>query len=376
MTDKALRLALLGRALRSEGVGTSLRDELDAAEALRVVDEEDRDEVCTALRIALKIPRAHFEVFDRLFGIFWDCEELSRRAVSPRRPRREPPAARRGRLLHWDPDARRMGDAPGSAADGDEPGYSPEPLLRRKRFDEAAWSARDLQAVERLLARIARRLATRPSRRMVRTRSRGRPDLRSSYRHALRTSGELLRLARRTRAIEEPRLVFLLDTSGSMDAHSRFLLAFVLALRRVAPRAEAFVFNTELVRVTRSLVPGKVRLTMDRLEASVPDWSGGTRIGESLETFVRSHLVRTVDAKTVVVVLSDGLERGDPALLADALRVIRRRARKVIWLNPLMGDSRYQPLARGMRAALPFIDHFASVHDVPSLERLIPHLVS
>ncbi len=376
MTDKALRLALLGRALRSEGVGTTLRDELDAAEALRVVDGEDRDEVSTALRIALKIPRAHFEVFDRLFGIFWGGEELPRRAVSPRRPRREPPAARRGRLLHWDPDARRMGDAPGSAADGDEPGYSPEPLLRRKRFDEAAWSARDLQAVERLLARIARRLATRPSRRMVRTRSRGRPDLRSSYRHALRTSGELLRLARRTRAIEEPRLVFLLDTSGSMDAHSRFLLAFVLALRRVAPRAEAFVFNTELVRVTRSLVPGKVRLTMDRLEASVPDWSGGTRIGESLETFVRNHLVRTVDAKTVVVVLSDGLERGDPALLADALRVIQRRARKVIWLNPLMGDSRYQPLARGMRAALPFIDHFASVHDVPSLERLIPHLVS
>ena len=376
MTDKALRLALLGRALRFEGVGTSLRDELDAAEALRVVDGEDRDEVCTALRIALKIPRAHFEVFDRLFGIFWDGEELSRRAVSPRRPRRDPPAARRGRLLHWDPDARRMGDAPGTAADGDEPGYSPEPLLRRKRFDDAAWSARDLQAVERLLARIARRVATRPSRRMVRTRSRGRPDLRSSYRHALRTSGELLRLARRTRAIEEPRLVFLLDTSGSMDAHSRFLLAFVLALRRVAPRAEAFVFNTELVRVTRSLVPGKVRLTMDRLEASVPDWSGGTRIGESLETFVRNHLVRTVDAKTVVVVLSDGLERGDPALLADALRVIRRRARKVIWLNPLMGDSRYQPLARGMRAALPFIDHFASVHDVPSLERLIPHLVS
>ena len=108
----------------------------------------------------------------------------------------------------------------------------------------------------------------------------------------------------------------------------------------------------------------------------MPDWSGGTRIGESLETFVRNHLIRTVDAKTVVVVLSDGLERGDPALLADALRVIRRRARKVIWLNPLMGDARYQPLARGMRAALPFIDHFASVHDVPSLERLIPHLVS
>ena len=376
MTDKALRLARLGRALRSEGVGTTLRDELDAAEALRVVDEEDREEVCTALRIALKIPHDHFEAFDRLFAGFWDGTELLARAVSFTRPRREPAAVRKGRLLHWDPDARRMGESTGDASEGDEPGYSPEPLLRRKRFDEAAWSARDLLALEKVLARMARRVATRPSRRLVRTRGRGRPDLRSSYRHALRTSGELLTLARRTRAIEEPRLVFLLDTSGSMDAHSRFLLAFVLALRRVAPRAEAFVFNTELVPVTRSLVPGKIRLTMERLEKAVPDWSGGTRIGESLETFVRSHLVRTVDAKTVVVVLSDGLERGDPALLADALRVIQRRARKLIWLNPLMGDERYQPLARGMRAAIPFIDHFASVHDVPSLERLIPHLVS
>jgi len=106
----------------------------------------------------------------------------------------------------------------------------------------------------------------------------------------------------------------------------------------------------------------------------VPDWSGGTRIGESLTTFVERHLQHCIDTKTIVVILSDGLDRGDPRLLAEAARLIRRRARKVVWLNPLLGDSRYEPEARGMRAALPFVDHFAAAHNVESLERLIVHL--
>jgi hypothetical protein len=265
----------------------------------------------------------------------------------------------------------------GSAAPaaGDPPGYSPEALLRRKPFDQD-WSGRDLVTMERLLARLARRLATRRSRRLVPTRGRGRADVRSSYRRALRTSGELVSLARRNRSVEEPRIAFLLDTSGSMDAHTRFLLTFLLALRRAARRAEVFAFNTELCYLTRSLAPGKVRLTLDRLSASVPDWSGGTRIGECLAAFCDEHLRRSPDGKTVVVVLSDGLDRGDPARLAEAVRRIQRRARTLVWLNPLAGDPRYAPAASGMRAALPFVDHFASAHDLRSLERLLPHLVA
>ena len=373
MRDVALGLARLGQALRAQGVDTSLRDELDGAEALGLVDREDREEVLTTLRIALRIPRSAFDTFDRLFATLWDGAPTLP-ALSTERPRAVA-AASAGRALHWDPERRRMGDAPDAGAEGEEPGYSPDALLRSKSFDES-WSARDLVTMERLLARLARRLSTRRGRRLVPTPGRGRADIRSSYRRALRTSGELLSLARRARAIEKPRLVFLLDTSGSMDAHSRFLLSFVLSLRRAAPSAEAFAFNTELVQLTRSLTPGKVRLTLDRLAASVPDWSGGTRIGECLAAFVREHLEGTVDSRTVVVILSDGLDRGDPTLLADALRTIRRRARKLIWLNPLLGDPRYEPTARGMQAALPCIDHFASAHDLASFERLLPHLAS
>ena len=376
MKDVVLGLAHLGQALRAHGVGTSLRDELDGAEALKRVDLDDREEVRRALRIALKVPRPAFETFHRLFAAIWEGDPAKAPEALPRRPR-EAPALPRGNPLHWDPDTRRMGEAPGATAEGERPGFSPEALLRRRPFDQIEWSGQELVTMERLLARLARRLATRKSRRLVPTpRRRGRPDLRASLRRALRTSGELLTLGRRIPAVEEPSLVFLLDTSGSMDAHGRFLLTFILSLRRGAPSAELFAFNTELVHLTPSLAPGKLRLTLDRIGAAVPDWSGGTRIGECLADFVERHLQRHVDQRTVVIILSDGLDRGDPARLAEAVREIRLRARKLIWLNPLMGDPRYEPATPGMRAALPFLDHFASAHDLESLERLIPHLAA
>jgi uncharacterized protein with von Willebrand factor type A (vWA) domain len=228
--------------------------------------------------------------------------------------------------------------------------------------------------MERVLARVAARLATRRSRRLVPDRAGRTPDLRRSLRRAVSTGGELVSLARRARAIEEPRLVFLVDTSGSMDAHARFLLAFVLALRRVARSIEVFVFNTELVRLTGRLGVGAPAL--DRLAASVPDWSGGTRIGECFGRFVEEHLSARVDRRTVVVVLSDGLDRGEPAELAAAMRAIAARARKIIWLNPLFGDPRYEPTARGMAAALPHVDELLPAHDLASLEALVPRLTA
>jgi hypothetical protein len=372
--DVPAALARLGGALRANGVGTGLREELDAASALLRVDLEDREEVRLALRIALRIPRAAFETFDQLFGVFWHGEAASAPSALPRRPR-EAPALPRGRPLQWNPDTRQMGDAPGTSAEGESPGWSPEALLRRRPFDQVEWSGPELVTMERLLARLARRLATRRGRRLVPTQKRrGRPDLRASFRHALRTSGEMVHLARRLAAVEQPRLVFLLDTSGSMDAHGRFLLTFILALRRGAPGAELFAFNTELVHLTPSLAPGKLRLTLERLGAAVPDWSGGTRIGECLAAFVERYARRFLDPRTVVIVLSDGLDRGDPARLAAAVRDIGLRSRKLVWLNPLLGDARYEPATPGMKAALPYIDHFASAHDLESLERLLPHL--
>jgi hypothetical protein len=201
-------------------------------------------------------------------------------------------------------------------------------------------------------------------------------DARRSFRSSIATAGEWLRLARRSRVTDEPELAVLCDTSGSMDAHARFLLAFALALKRVAPRTEVFAFNTSLVRLTRALSAGQIDSTLAKLAASVPDWSGGTKIGECLAEFVEHHASKHLSHRTTVVIFSDGLDRGNVALVADAMRAIRRRARRVLWLNPLLGDARYEPTARAMQAALPFIDRLVSAHNFDSLERVLPELTA
>ena len=372
--DVVERLARFAGRLRERGVGVCLSDEIDGAAALLLVDLADRDEVRYALRTTLKVRRSDWDTFDELFRGFWAAED------TPARPREQPARARsdrRGPLprLHWmQPIGVPEGEHGREAAAGDLPGYSADRLLRRKPFDD--WCADDLSAMERLLARLARRLASRPSRRLVPVRGRGRVDLRRSFRRAVGTGGEFLSLARRARAVEKPDIVLLCDTSGSMDPHTRFLLTFALSLTRVVRRCEVFAFNTSLTRLTLWLTPGKIGPTLDRLAAGVPDWSGGTRIGASLDEFVTRYLDTLVSAKTVVVVLSDGLDLDGPAVLAGAMRAIRAKARKVIWLNPLLGDPRYRPEARGMKAALPFVEHFVPAHNLESLERLLPLLAA
>ncbi len=378
--DVVERLARFAGRLRERGVGVCVSDEIDGAAALVLVDLGDRDEVRHALRAALKVRRSDWDTFDELFQDFWAAgggpERSERPARAPTRP--SPPRSdRMGPVPQWrwiqaiaPPVGERELETPG----GDLPGCSADVLLRRKPFDE--WSADDLPAMERLLARAARRLRCRPSRRLVPVRAGGRLDLRRSFRRAVGTGGEFLSLARRDRAVEKPDVVLLCDTSGSMDPHTRFLLTFALSLKRVVRRCEVFAFNTSLTRLTPWLTPEKIGPTLDRLAAGVPDWSGGTRIGGSLDEFVTRYLDTLVSAKTVVVVLSDGLDSDGPAVLAGAMRAIREKARKVIWLNPLLGDPRYRPEARGMKAALPFVEHFVPAHDLESLERLLPLLAA
>ncbi|HKK08229.1 MAG TPA: VWA domain-containing protein, partial [Gemmatimonadota bacterium] len=187
-------------------------------------------------------------------------------------------------------------------------------------------------------------------------------------RAAIRHEGELVRLARRVRREERPRIVLLCDVSGSMERYSRFLVRFVLALSR-ADDVAAFAFSTRLLR----LRPGRRARPAQAAEAlaeQMEAWPGGTRIGPSLESFVREHGRRLLGRRTVVVILSDGLDRGDPAPLARAMRALHRRARKVIWLNPLLESDSYEPEARGMKAALPYVDEFAPGHSLEALRDL------
>jgi len=362
------QLAKFAGALRSHGIRIGLGDEVDAGLALARVDLIDRDEVHRALLIAFKVPRDAWATFDRLFDEYWAGDIAPEPPVAPQAAFRD----HRG-PAQWQWDGQRVritiADGQQEVGDDEQPGYSAEPLLRQKPFDEL--STAELSAMERLVARLALRLATRRRRRLVPTRGRGVVDLRRSFREALGTEGELLWLARRTQALEEPRLVLLYDTSGSMDAYTRVLLTFALALRRVIKRVEIFTFNTALTRVTRVVAPARMAQTLERLAAAVPDWSGGTRIGSCLAQFVEGYSSAMVNRHTTVVIVSDGLDLGDTTLLTRSMEALRSRAGRIVWLNPLMGDARYRPTAAGMSAALPYVDHFAPAHNLESLEGLL-----
>jgi uncharacterized protein len=361
------QLARFAGALRGCGFRVGLSEEIDAAAALALVDLLDRSEVHRTLRIAFRLPRDAWDAFDRLFEEYWDGRRAPHHPALDQAMRSD----RRGPAQwRWDGQRVRL-EMPDERErpEGDTPGYSPLALLRRKPFDE--FSEDDLAAMERLVAQLAVRLATRRSRRLVPTPARGIVDLRRSFRRALASDGDFLKLARRARPLEEPSLVILYDTSGSMDAYTRVLLAFAFALRRVVRRVEIFAFNTTLVRVTRMIAPGKVLRSLESLSSGVPDWSGGTRIGACLAEFLAHHKDVRVDKNTVLVCVSDGLDQGDTDLLERSMRELKARAGKVIWLNPLLGDSRYRPECAGMRAALPYVDHFAPAHNLESLQGLL-----
>src|SRR5262249_40417850 len=260
--DLLTHLARFAGALRERKISVGLSDEIDAAGALTLVDLSDREEVRTALRIAMKSRRRDAEAFDSLFDLLW----RDRPAEVPVDPaaRRSPDRANAGRRIArapHPPEGETEMERP--QVEGEEPGYSPEALLRGKPFEEC--SPADLAAMEKLLARLALRLATRRSRRLVPVRGRGILDPRRSLRRALATEGEMLRFARRSRAVEEPRLVVLCDTSGSMDSHTRFLLTFLLSLAKTTRRTEIFAFNTALTRLTPWLSAGRIERALERL---------------------------------------------------------------------------------------------------------------
>jgi uncharacterized protein len=373
--DLVVHLARFAGALRAHGVDAGVGDEIDATNALTLIDLFDRDEVRRAFLVAFKIRPRDRAAFDATFDAFWNAGRADIRPMRPVPGRVATAAIRGGRAagdVHLAPgrdyDDRRPSDS-------GHPGYTPDAVLRRKPFEEC--SDRDLAGMERLLSRLTPRWAARRSRRLKPVRGqRGVPDLRRSFRRAVGTGGEMVRLAHRARALDEPRVVVLCDTSGSMDVHARFLLAFVLAFKGVAKKTEVFAFNTSLTRLTPWLSPGRITRTIERIAGDVPDWSGGTRIGESLMEFVVRYLPQVVSSRSVVVILSDGLDRGDTSLVASAMQAIRSKARRIVWLNPLAGDPRYEPTARAMAAALPFIDRLAPAHNLESLERLIPELAT
>jgi uncharacterized protein with von Willebrand factor type A (vWA) domain len=359
------------RLLRARGLSVTPAESQDAARTLAVVDLADRDEVRRALRTVLASRAEEFAAFDAAFDSFWGggsaplavsdpSQGAEAAAVEAHFPKAKDAAAE---LADWADLAEGEGEPVGL------PGVSDLEATLGKDF--SAFPADRLEDVERLARELARRLATRKSRRLKPSPRRGRVDLRRTMRLSL-TRGEPIELARRARKILKTNLVVLCDVSGSMDLYSRLLLQFLYALQNQLGRMETFVFSTRLTRITDELRARAYGAALAGLEG-VKDWSGGTRIGECLRAFVQDWR-RLLDRDTVTIILSDGWDTGDPAVLSEAMRAIHRRSGKVVWLNPLLGSPDYQPLTQGMMAALPHVDAFLPAHNLESLRALPRHL--
>jgi hypothetical protein len=358
-------IARFAARLRSHGIDLSLSDEVDGLLALQLVDIRTEEEVFLALRTALKVNRQHWSIFNLIFDQMWRHAESLTAFPEPRETERKTTGRVpfRFRPTERTPTRDEVGE---SNERNNAGGYTPEEQMRHKTFDEC--TSEDFVAMQQLLDRLARMLKTRYSRRRILAKR--------GFRGSLAFGGEMIELSKTTRAVELPHLVLLCDTSGSMDSHSRFLLMFALSLKKVAPRSETFAFNTRLTRLTHWLSPENVTSTVEQLARGVDDWSGGTRIGACLLEFTDSWLTQTVCSDTTLIILSDGLDQGDPDLLKEAMVRLRRRARRIIWLNPLMGDDRYRPEAKGMETALPYIHQLAPAHNLAALEAMLPLLAT
>jgi len=357
-----------GALLRRQGLPVTLLHVTDGVRALDHLDLADRNEVYLGLRAVFVGRPEDVATFDRAFDAFWraatEADSIAE-ALMPAVPDEAPAIERESPRESLALDA--WGDD--GADEGDEPLGVPAASEREAMAtqDFATFSADQLEAVYRLTVQIARRLARRISRRRRPSARRGRLDLRRTLRANL-TRGDLIDLRFRRRKRRKVRLVLLCDVSGSMDLYSRFLLQFLFALQSVFSRVETFTFSVHLTRITEHLRTRSYREVLRRLTA-VRDWSGGTRIGESLAEFNR-RWPGVVDRRTIVIILSDGWDTGDPETLAAELLRIKRRAGRVIWLNPLLGNPSYEPLTRGMAAALPLVDQFAAAHNLASLRAL------
>jgi uncharacterized protein with von Willebrand factor type A (vWA) domain len=353
------------RVLRAAGIDVPVGATLAFTEALGCVGMARRARVYWAGRATLVKRPEDIETFDRAFAAFWHRLEVEGEPAHD--PREDVVLALDVPFGDDDTgrDVEESVDVPMISVR-----WSPHEVLRHRDF--AAYTPSEFADARRLIADLRLVGALRPSRRRKpTTRRRGTPDLRRTVRRSLRAGGEPVQRAFSTPGTQARRLVLLLDVSGSMEpyarAFARFLHAAVVGRRRV----EAFALGTRLTRITRELSSRDPDAAIRAASHRVVDWSGGTRLGDNLREFNDTWGVRGMARGAVVVVLSDGWDRGEPAVLAEQMARLARVAYKVVWVNPLKASPGYAPLAQGMAAALPFVDDFVEGHSLAALEELV-----
>jgi uncharacterized protein len=355
------------RYLRTEGFRIAAAEEADALRTIEILEPyQEKTQLCLALKTILARSREQAERFDELFDYYFKqlekavdskvAEQEKQKDFKPKNNAEQQFIALRN-WLH------------GNNAQDEEitqHTYSANTVLGKKDF--AHLTEEEMQAVFELIQMLARRLAQQHNRRYKKDKN-GILDLRRTLRQNLRQGGEMLELLTKKRQKQRVQLVLICDVSKSMELYSRFLLQFAYAFQQVFKRIETFVFSTELIKTSEILRGCDFSKMLIELSENVPNWSGGTRIGESLRQFTEQHQ-RCLTSKTIVLIMSDGWDTGEVDVLGNAMQAIHKKAKKVIWLNPLAGNPNYEPNTACMEKAMPYIDVLSAGHSVESIKNL------
>jgi uncharacterized protein with von Willebrand factor type A (vWA) domain len=362
------------RFVRANGLGCGTQGTVGCVQALESVRTFDPDTFRFTLRAVLCASKDEWLSFDGLFAAFWG-EPENRPGIYAKNS-----AGRRFSALRLEnekispilsggfADSDREAEGEGKAA------FGASAVERLRKIDFSQVPQTDLAELERVSQRLLRRMSYRVSRRLRPAKCRDFVDLRKTIRRSIGRGGELIELSYKGRRRQRTRLVILLDVSDSMNLYSFFLLKFAYVLGRAAREVETFIFSTSLIAVSSLLRSKRLSDALETLSQTTTGWSGGTKIGGSLEEFNRLYARRLLSRKTIFVILSDGWDTGTPEVLAAELRKIKLSVSRLIWLNPLLGLEEYEPVTRGMSAARPYIDVFAPAHNLESLLALERHL--
>lgn len=368
-------LLAFGRVLKELGINVSLSQIIDASRSLEFVDIAHKRDFRTMLRSNLISQQEDMALFEAVFDCFW----RQRGEIKPEVESIEIPGTRNETKGQEGGDEEGLEDGYSDASSQDNsplesmepiavPTYSPQEMLNRKDFSEMG--VEESRAITRAILLIATKIATQVSRRKKRSNRGEEVDPRWTMRKNIKYGGEVIDLVTRKRRIKKTKVVLLCDVSGSMDCYSRFLIQFMYGLQNELWGVETFVFSTSLSRITHLIRTKDIHNALEQISGTILGWSGGTNIGRSLSTFNREFAPTLVSHRTIVVIISDGWDRGDVSLLEREMRTLKRRCRKLIWLNPLLASENYEPLCKGMQAALPYLDLFLSMHNLNSLVAL------
>ncbi|MBZ0280978.1 MAG: VWA domain-containing protein [Anaerolineae bacterium] len=344
---------------------------IEVARALEYINLGRRQDVYDTLRAMIVTRQRDLKTFDEAFRLFWQrpTEEWSTLDLSSLGEKR-----RQKKTQFLPPPEATPSDDNSEGGNFDPsliaivPTYSTQDTLRYKDFSEM--SGAELAEAKHVMERLPWSLGTRETRRFQ-SGTGQQLDLRRSFRRNMRYAGEPLVLPERRKKIKPRPLVLLCDISGSMERYTRLLLHFVHTLASSIYQVESFVFSTRLSRVTRHLRHKQVDVALREVGQSVKDWGGGTRIGDSLHSFNYTWARRVLGSGAVVLLISDGWDRGEPDLLQVEAERLQRNCYRFIWLNPLLGSPEYEPLTRGAQAILPYVDDFLPIHNLASLETLV-----